>query len=129
MPDDRGMSKREWRSSGSLQTRARQLRLEQTPAEALLWQYLRNRQLDGFKFRRQHPIDRFVVDFCCPERRLIIEVDGAVHQDQGAYDENRTAALQALGYRVVRYTNDQVELDIMNVLDSLRHHLTADKQE
>ena len=108
----------------ALTERARQLRHAQTTAEARLWYHLRGCKLDGYKFRRQHPLDRFIVDFCCVERKLIVEIDGSVHADQRERDMLRTEALQALGYRVCRWTNDQIEQDISAVLDELRHLLS-----
>jgi very-short-patch-repair endonuclease len=111
------------RTPASVQIRARQLRREQTDAEAKLWSYLRNRQLDGFKFRRQHPIGRFVVDFCCVDRRLIVEVDGEVHRSQAAEDQARAEALQAAGYTIARWTNDQIEHQVADVLAELRRLL------
>jgi very-short-patch-repair endonuclease len=122
--NDEEQSKLRWRSRSAVQIRAQQLRQEQTPAEAMLWSRLRNRQLDGFKFRRQHMIGRFIVDFCCVEQRLILEIDGAVHDQQADYDQARTEALQAAGYQVIRYTNDQVEQHIDAVLVDLRQALT-----
>src|SRR5215212_5893701 len=101
-----------WRSRGAVQIRAQQLRQEQTPTEAILWDRLRNRRLYGFKFRRQHPIGRFIVDFCCAEQQLIVEIDGSVHAQQVDYDQARTEALQTAGYQVIRYTNDQIEQHI-----------------
>ena len=103
-----------------MQIRAQQLRQEQTTAETVLWSHLRNRQLDGFKFRRQHMIGRFIVDFCCAEQRLIVEIDGLVHDQQADYDQARTEALQTAAYRLIRYTNDQVEQHIDAVLADLR---------
>ena len=103
---------------------ARQHRARPTATEAKLWQHLRGRRLDGFKFRRQHPVDRFIVDFCCLEHRLVIEIDGPVHQRLAERDSERTTILQALGYRVLRYTNDQVEHDLTAVLDAIREALT-----
>jgi very-short-patch-repair endonuclease len=110
-----------------MQMRARQLRQEQTLTEAKLWQVLRSRQLKSYKFRRQHPIGRFIVDFCCPELRFIVEVDGAVHQqqDQICRDEERTAMLQSMGYRVYRLTNEEVETNLPGVLDTLYQTLAA----
>ena len=87
---------------------ARSFRRVSTGAEAALWKVLRGRGLGGLKFRRQHPVDGFVVDFYCAERRLIVEVDGSVHDRQRAADEERQAVLDASGYRVVRLTNDIV---------------------
>jgi len=112
-----------WRTSAAKVTRAQQLRREQTPAEALLWQHLRGHRMLGLHFRRQHPLDRFIVDFCCVERRLVIEVDGPVHAGQLAYDDVRAETLQRLGYRVLRWTNDQIEHDLDAVLAALREYL------
>ena len=112
-----------WRTSTAKVTRAQQLRREQTPAEALLWQHLRAHRMLDLHFRRQHPIDRFIVDFCCLPRRLVIEIDGSIHEQQQAYDAERTVALEALGYRVLRWTNDQIENDLESVLAAIRHHL------
>lgn len=124
---DAGENKRaRRRTSAAIQIRARQLRYEQTPAEAKLWDFLRDRQLDGYKFRRQHPIGRFIVDFCCPERKLIVEIDGPVHQEQTDRDETRTKALQALGYHVYRWTNEQIEQNLAETLDALRLVLSTD---
>lgn len=86
---------------------ARQLRQEQTPAEAHLWQLLRNRQFEDLKFRRQHSIKEYIVDFCCLEIMLVIELDGGYHNDtyQKEKDELRDTHLRGLGYRVLRYPN------------------------
>jgi very-short-patch-repair endonuclease len=114
------------RPSTAILIRARQLRQEQTPAETKLWRELRNRRLAGFKFRRQHPIDRFIVDFCCLEQRPIVELDGAVHDRQIEKDQARTEALETLGYCVVRWTNDQIDRHLDAVLEELRHMLMKD---
>ncbi len=87
-----------------------------TDAEQLLWRHLRNRQLSGFKFRRQHEIGHYIVDFACAETLLIVELDGGQHADQVVYDERRTLQLQAMGYRVLRFWNNDVLLDIESVL-------------
>jgi very-short-patch-repair endonuclease len=89
--------------------RAREMRRPQTPAEATLWRALRNRQT-AFKFRRQHPIYRFIIDFYCAQAKLLIEVDGEWHlqPDQEEYDRARTEYLEELGYKVIRFTNDEV---------------------
>ena len=92
---------------------ARQMRHEPTQAEALLWQRLRNRQLCGYRFHRQHRVDRFIVDFVCLRAGLVIEVDGEVHQQQIESDHERDQILKGLGYYVVRFTNTQV-LDYMD---------------
>jgi very-short-patch-repair endonuclease len=87
---------------------ARELRKVQTPAEQKMWRALRKRQLDGHKFRRQHPIGRYIVDFYCPACKLAIEIDGDVHAMQEEYDAIRAAWLFEQGYYVIRFTNEQV---------------------
>ncbi|NNJ11958.1 endonuclease domain-containing protein [Chloroflexales bacterium ZM16-3] len=104
--------------------RARELRRAQTPAEQLLWQELRGGKLD-VRFRRQHPIDRFIADFCCIERRLIIEIDGAIHADQVEYDQERTVYLVAEGYTVLRFSNQQVLHERNAVLTRIQAALEA----
>ena len=95
---------------------ARRLRRDQTDAERTLWFRIRDRRLGGLKFRRQVPIDRYVVDFCCETARLIIELDGGQHDTRSAEDANRTAALEALGYLVLRFWNNEVLQNIDGVL-------------
>lgn len=95
-------------------------RVEPTVAEKVLWRQLRRQRLDGYKFRRQHAIDRFIVDFYCRERRLIVEVDGPIHQYTGEEDAIRQAFLESLGYRVLRFTNAEVMTDMESVLAQIR---------
>ncbi|MEO0376738.1 MAG: endonuclease domain-containing protein [Cyanobacteria bacterium P01_A01_bin.17] len=99
---------------------ARQLRRQLTPAEATLWKALRNRRLGDLRFRRQHPIGNFIVDFCCPAKKLIIEVDGEIHQQQQDYGEARTEHLERFGYRVIRFSNEAVENNLQNALEAIR---------
>jgi very-short-patch-repair endonuclease len=99
---------------------ARELCTRETKAEAVLWEALRNRRLAGLKFRRQHPIGPFVVDFCCPDRSLAIELDGGVHADQAAHDAEREALLATAGYRVIRFPNGAVIADLSGVLAAIR---------
>ena len=113
MPDKRH------RVHPSIRARARELRQPQTPAEQRLWSRLRNRQLGGIKFRRQHPIDRFIVDFYCAACRLVIEIDGDSHADQVEYDQARTEWLEARGYRVIRFTNRDVQARLDAVLEAI----------
>jgi very-short-patch-repair endonuclease len=98
---------------------ARDLRKRQTPAEIQLWKLLRDRRLDGVKFRRQHPVGPFVADFCCPQLRLIVEVDGGIHDESVEQDEERTRLLAASDYTVVRFRNEQVLYGRNEVLDEL----------
>jgi len=95
---------------------ARLLRQQLTPAEDILWQALRGRKLNQLKFRCQHPVGKFIVDFYCPSAKLVIEVDGGIHSQQQSYDQARTEQLQTFGYRVLRFTNDEVINDLSNVL-------------
>jgi very-short-patch-repair endonuclease len=90
-----------------------------TPAEAVLWEVLRGRQLEGLKFRSQHPLGRFIVDFYCPSLKLVIEIDGNVHDSQKVYDQARTEQLQAFSYYVLRFSNDQVMNDLSTVLNQI----------
>jgi very-short-patch-repair endonuclease len=98
-------------------TTARRLRRDQTDAERKLWFRLRDRRLDGLKFRRQVPIDRYVVDFCCESARLIVELDGGQHAERSAEDAARTAALEARGYLVLRFWNNEVLQNMDGVLE------------
>ena len=92
-----------------MQQRARELRHEMTYAEKRLWQYLRNGQLDGALFRKQHAVDTYIVDFFCAKSRLVIEVDGDSHAEQLEYDAARTQWLsEQHHYRVLRFTNEDV---------------------
>jgi very-short-patch-repair endonuclease len=104
--------------STKLRDRARRLRHNQTEAEYKLWTRLRARQLE-VKFRRQHPIGPFIVDFCCLERRLIIELDGGQHAAQVKADERRSALLERKGYRVLRFWDNQVMAEIEAVIEQL----------
>ncbi|MBW4657338.1 MAG: endonuclease domain-containing protein [Drouetiella hepatica Uher 2000/2452] len=98
---------------------AQQLRQNLTPAEQILWQALKNRQLNGLRFRCQHPVGSFIVDFYCPQCRLVIELDGEIHQQQLEYDIDRTQQLSHFGYRVIRFTNQEVITDLDRVLKQI----------
>jgi very-short-patch-repair endonuclease len=104
------------RSSPKMIHRAGELRREPTPAEARLWKILRSQKLDGTHFRRQYAIDKYIVDFCAPRAKLIIEVDGSQHLDQQDYDAKRTEFLGAKGYRVLRFWNNDVLNNIQSVM-------------
>jgi very-short-patch-repair endonuclease len=96
--------------------RAREFRKQPTAAEELLWQQIRNRALGGFKFRRQQPIDQFIVDFFCLETKLVVEVDGEIHETQREYDQARQEHLEARGLRVIRFSN----VDVMDNMDAVK---------
>ena len=99
---------------------ARDLRHPLTPAEAKVWQHVRNRRL-GFKIRRRHPIWRFIADFYSAEARLVIEIDGDTHAaiDQAEYDQARTEWLEERGHRVIRFMNSDVHRHIDDVLQEI----------
>ena len=105
----------------TLVVRARELRKSGTDHEDLIWKKLRNRSFLGLKFKRQQPIDGYIVDFCCFEKRLVIEVDGSIHEEpnQRAYDEERDSHLRYQGFRVIRFTNDEIERDMQQVLKEI----------
>lgn len=104
--------------------RARQLRKMMTPQEMILWQKLRYNQL-GVRFRRQQPIDRYIADFCCFEKRLIIEVDGAVHKDpnQITYDQERDQYLKNNGFKILHFWNNDIEQSCPSVLEKINQAL------
>jgi len=97
---------------------ARKLRKSETIPEAILWKYLQKKRMCGLKFRRQVPIGNFIVDFCCVRRRIVIEVDGPIHRktEQREYDAMRNEALQFRNYKVLRFTNNEIERTLPAVL-------------
>ena len=103
------------RVSSQTRSRAKELRKSATIPEKILWSALRARQLGGLKFRRQHPIEPYVVDFYCAEAKLIVELDGESHEGRQAYDRQREAFLRKLGLTVLRVTND----DVLDNLDGV----------
>ena len=110
------MARRQHSVAPELLARARQMRHESVPAERKLWSCLRNRQLGGYKFRRQFAIGQYVADFCCLECKLIIELDGESHEGRHDYDERRTEHLSNRGFAVVRYRNTDVHENLEGVL-------------
>jgi very-short-patch-repair endonuclease len=98
--------------------KANELRKLETEAEKLLWARLNKNQLLGLQFRRQHPINRFIADFYCPKIKLVIEIDGSIHElpENKEYDIGRTESLNEFGLEVIRFTNEQIVYDINNVV-------------
>ena len=105
--------------------KARTLRQDHTDPEELLWHYLRNKQLDGYKFRRQQPIGPYVVDFACMSRKLVIELDDGQHAEQHNYDKKRDNYLRGKGYRILRFWNDEVFQNCMDVLEAVYQALVG----
>lgn len=114
----------------SIKELSRELRKNQTSSEAILWKFLRNRKLKGFKFLRQHPIvygsinknEFFIVDFYCAEKKLIIELDGKIHLKQKEYDKFRTDILEELKYKILRFKNEELN-QIEKVLCQIKKYL------
>jgi very-short-patch-repair endonuclease len=106
-------------------SRAKQLRSQLTPAEACLWDALRANKLFGFRFKLQHPLNNFIADFYCHSAKLVIELDGSIHdeEEQKDWDTNRTAMLEEFGINVLRFQNNDVLTDIDGVLAKIKQHL------
>jgi len=100
-------------------TFARNLRKSETDAERKIWQQLRGHSLKGAKFRRQHPVGPYIVDFICINEKLIIELDGSQHQQHQDYDAERTAFLEQAGYRVLRFWDNDVLLRTESVMQAI----------
>ncbi len=103
-----------------IEAAARRLRRNMTPAEQKLWDALKGKQLDGLKFRPQHPVGPFILDFWCPARKLVVELDGGSHEGREAEDKARTQRLRDYGYRVIRFRNEEVLTDLPSVLEQIR---------
>jgi len=104
---------------------AREMRGKMTDAEALLWKLIRNRHIADAKFRRQHPVGRYILDFYCVEQKLAIELDGSQHADALKYDERRDAWLRTQGIEVLRFWNNQVLMETEAVLEAIFYALTT----
>jgi very-short-patch-repair endonuclease len=105
--------------------KARELRRSETDAERKLWHFLRDRQLGGHKFRRQHLVGPYIADFACVERRLIVELDGGQHSEQQGYDARRTEFLVAREFRVIRFWDNEVLTQTGAVLESILRELES----
>jgi very-short-patch-repair endonuclease len=112
------------RSNPKTKHKAIQLRKVPTPAERKLWSRIRNDQL-GVTFRRQHAVGNYIPDFCCPKAKLILEMDGSHHLEQEGYDEERTKYFESLGYKVIRFWNNQVMKDIESVIKAIMYELES----
>jgi len=106
---------------------ARRLRQNQTLAEKAPWKLVRNRQVGGFRFLRQVPIDRYFADFVCEAGKLIVELDGAAREGREDYDENRTRTLELFGYVVLRFPNERVLADPGAIVDDILAVLRSDR--
>ena len=107
-------------SAMNLTNKARSLRKNKTDVEQLVWKYLRNRQQYNYKFRRQFPIEPYIVDFACLELKLIIELDGGQHANRINYDDQRSLFLEQRGFKVIRFWNNDVTENTEGVLEAIR---------
>jgi very-short-patch-repair endonuclease len=114
------------RSNPKTMHRAGELRKEPTPAERKLWSYLRGNKLNGVNFRSQHAIGNYISDFVSIKQKLIIELDGSQHLKQENYDSERTRYFESLGYKVIRFWNNQIMNDIDGVIRALQFALNKD---
>ncbi|MHB8069444.1 MAG: endonuclease domain-containing protein [Desulfobaccales bacterium] len=110
---------------------SRNLRKNQTDAESLLWRHLRGKQLEGLRFRRQHPLGRYIVDFVCLEKRLVLEVDGGQHgmEEETIKDNEREQWLRTEGYQVLRFWNNDVLTNLEGVMDMIRANIFPDSND
>ena len=113
----------EWKWRRSMVETACELRKNMTDSEKILWEALRSRRFKQFKFRRQVPIDRFIVDFLCIPLHLVIELDGEIHNEQKEHDAEREECLRQMGYQILRFRNDEVIQNLNNVLDKIEASL------
>lgn len=106
------------------------LKRNQTEAEEIIWQCLRNRKIMNFKFRRQHPIHQYIADFYCHEAKLIIEIDGGIHNnpENQEYDQNRTDELMKIGITVIRFTNQEVNNNLDEVINIIKNYLLPENK-
>ena len=102
--------------------KAKQLRDRMTPAESILWEKLRNKQICGVRFRRQHPIETFIVDFYCHATKLVIEIDGGIHNKTKIYDAMRTEEIEKYDIFVLRYTNEEITSNLDKVITEITSH-------
>ena len=100
---------------------AKTLRNNMTSCEKILWERLKLKQVSGLRFRRQHPIDFFIADFYCHDARLVIEIDGEIHNQQKEYDDGRSGEMEKYSIKVIRFTNSEVENNIDDVIKRIEN--------
>lgn len=105
---------------------AKEMRKKPTEAESLLWEHLRRKLLD-FKFYRQYPIGRYIADFCCPERELVIELDGGIHdsEERKEYDKIRDMTLESSGMKMLRFRNEEIFANIDSIIEEIFRNLIS----
>jgi very-short-patch-repair endonuclease len=106
-------------ASPSTFQKAKLLRNKMTPEEKLLWEKLKNKQLCKLRFRRQHPIGTYIADFYCHAALLVVEIDGKIHLQQKEEDQNRTIEIESFGIKVVRFTNEEIKVNMEQVIQQI----------
>ena len=124
------MPRHDGRKRVTQKTRVRRQELvrDSTFPEQLLWSKLRAKQLGGLKFRRQHPIEPYIVDFYCASEKIAIELDGRTHDDQQDYDRSRTDFISAQGVKLIRFSNDEVLANLDGVLEAIAEAVGASEK-
>lgn len=112
-----------YRHTKELTAYSRTNRKNQTDVERILWRHLRNKQIDGFKFRRQYPVSSYILDFYCVEKQLAIELDGSQHIGNKNYDTTRSQYLNKIGIRVLRFWDNEIIENIDGVLEVIRNRI------
>jgi very-short-patch-repair endonuclease len=102
---------------------ARKMRADMTETEKILWAKLSSKKIDGLRFRKQYPIGRYITDFYCHSLKLVVEIDGGIHSAQKEYDKNRDEYLSALGFTILRFTDEQIKENIADVLAIIRNNI------
>lgn len=113
------------RRNAEMKRRSRELRTDMTPSERKLWRHLRSREAGGYKFRRQHVVGHFIVDFCCPAARLVVELDGESHLGREKHDVRRQGLLEAEGLKVLRFWDTEVHEQLDAVVEAIYRECEA----
>ena len=108
-----------------MKARRRELRKNQTKQEKDFWDIIRNGEFVAYRFRRQYSIGGFVIDFYCPSLKLAIEIDGSIHDSQVKYDAFRQSGIETLGIRFIRFTNDEIDNEIEEVVKKIREEINT----
>jgi very-short-patch-repair endonuclease len=103
---------------------ARKMRNNLTPSEKIVWNEIKEKKISGYKFRKQHPVYRYILDFYCHEKKLAIEIDGDSHKERKDYDEYRDSYVRSIGIETLRFTNEEIENNIANVIEAIKKKLS-----
>ncbi len=130
MRKNKNLSENMWKgASQQIFSNAKKLRENQTKAEEKLWLAVKDNQIEGYKFRRQHPLSIYIVDFYCHALKLVIEIDGGYHfkEEQQLLDKKRTADIEFQGLKVIRFTNEEIMFNLPEILDKIKLFINLEK--